>query len=108
MTPVCASSLVVKHQANDTVDFNAIIRGWQELLDHLLKVDVMDAPSLKRLVDGTMLAEALGGVKRGKWMMQALDVCIAWQLRNPGETDPAGAIEEVRARAQELQIPLRQ
>ncbi|KAK8096358.1 uncharacterized protein PG998_014226 [Apiospora kogelbergensis] len=75
------------------VDFLA---GWQLFLDHLQELDVMEAPLLKRLIDGTQLAKALG-VQPGRWMTPALDVCVAWQLRNPGVTDPAGAIEEVRA-----------
>lgn len=63
----------------------------------------MDAPHAKRLIDGRQLAAALG-VKPGKWMAKALDVCMAWQLRNPGEADPAGAVEEVRRRREELGI----
>lgn len=63
----------------------------------------MDAPSLTRLVDGRLLGKELG-VRPGKWMGQALDVCVAWQLRHPDETEPAGAIEEVRRRAVELGI----
>jgi hypothetical protein len=44
------------------------------------------------------------GVKPGKWTGAALDVALAWQLRNPGVEDPAGAIEEVRRRKEELGI----
>lgn len=84
----------------DTVVF---ISGWKSFLDHLADLDVMDAPSLRRLVDGRMLAKELG-VRPGKWMGQALDVCVAWQLRHPDETDPTGAIDEVRRRAGELGI----
>ncbi len=78
-----------------------ILRGWQDFLCHLQEMDVMDAPHIKRLVDGRQLAGALG-VKPGRWMSDALDLCMAWQLRNPSETDPAGAIEEVRRHRQEL------
>ncbi|XXG95039.1 1,3-beta-glucanosyltransferase gas1 [Hypoxylon texense] len=78
--------------------------GWQLFLDLLQELDVMDAPSLKRLIDGTQLAKALG-VKPGRWMAPALEVCVAWQLRHPEATDPAGAIEEVRSRRAELGIP---
>jgi tRNA nucleotidyltransferase (CCA-adding enzyme) len=66
----------------------------------------MDAPSCKRLIDGTQLARALG-VKPGKWMASALEVCMAWQFRNPGVIDPSDAVEEVRARSEELQIPFK-
>lgn len=77
---------------------------WQAFLDHLEELDVMDAPAIKRLIDGTQLAKALG-VKPGRWMTAALDVVMRWQLQHVGETDPAGAIEEVKSRKGELGIP---
>ncbi|OTB14139.1 hypothetical protein K445DRAFT_319326 [Daldinia sp. EC12] len=80
------------------------LRKWQTFLDHLHELDVMEAPSLKRLIDGNQLVKALG-VKPGKWLAQALEVCVAWQLRHPEATDPAGAIEEVKNRRVELGIP---
>ncbi|KAI1336069.1 hypothetical protein F5Y15DRAFT_395915 [Xylariaceae sp. FL0016] len=83
---------------------NAFHSEWQQLLDHLQELDVMEAPTLKRIIDGTQLAKTLG-VKPGKWMTQALEVCVAWQLRHPGETDPAGAVEEVQSKREELGIP---
>ncbi|KEY66580.1 hypothetical protein S7711_01874 [Stachybotrys chartarum IBT 7711] len=83
----------------------AFLESWQEFLDHLSELDVLEAPSLKRLLDGKALAKALG-TRPGKWTGKALDVCVAWQLRNPQETDPAGAVEEVRQRHEELEIPI--
>lgn len=83
---------------------DAFVAEWQTFLDHLVELDVMDAPQLKRLLDGRELAKALG-VKPGKWTGAALDVCVAWQLRNPDETDPAPAIEEVQKKRKELGIP---
>ncbi|AEO55171.1 hypothetical protein MYCTH_2298716 [Thermothelomyces thermophilus ATCC 42464] len=81
-----------------------VLAEWQRFLDHLVELDVMNAPSIKRLVDGKILAKELG-VKPGRWTGPALDVALAWQLRNPGVEDPAGAIEEVRRRREELGIP---
>ncbi|KAK3985930.1 putative mitochondrial precursor of tRNA nucleotidyltransferase [Cladorrhinum sp. PSN332] len=81
----------------------AVLAGWQQFLDHLVELDVMNAPTLKRLIDGKQLSEALG-VKPGKWMGEALEVVMAWQLRNPGVEDPAGAVEEVRKRKDVLGI----
>ncbi|KAI0021576.1 hypothetical protein F4780DRAFT_770086 [Xylariomycetidae sp. FL0641] len=83
---------------------DAFLHDWQQFLDHLIELDVMDAPNLKRIIDGTELAKALG-VKPGRWMAPALDVCAAWQFRHPGATDPAEAIEEVRRKKDELGIP---
>ncbi|KAI1134470.1 hypothetical protein F5Y05DRAFT_417112 [Hypoxylon sp. FL0543] len=90
--------------SEESIGQDEFLRNWQRFLDHLQELDVMEAPSLKRLIDGTQLAKALG-VKPGKWMAQALEVCVAWQLRHPEATDPAGAIEEVQSRRAELGIP---
>lgn len=65
----------------------------------------MDAPSFKSSIDGNRLEKELG-VRPGKWMRPALDVCVAWQLRHPGIKDLSGAIEEVRSRSKELEIPI--
>lgn len=83
---------------------HGFMSGWQMFLNLLQELDVMEAPSLKRLIDGTQLAKALG-VKPGRWMAPALEICVAWQLRHPEATDPAGAIEEVQSRRTELGIP---
>jgi tRNA nucleotidyltransferase (CCA-adding enzyme) len=69
-------------------------------------MEIFDAPSWKRLVDGRQLTNALGA-EPGKWVMAALQVCMAWQFRNPKETDPRGAIEEVKRKSEELQIPFK-
>ncbi|KAG6366888.1 hypothetical protein INS49_001069 [Diaporthe citri] len=81
-------------------------RDWKGFLDRLRTLDLMDAPSMKPLVDGRRLMQTLDIKKPGRWMSSALDICMAWQLRNPDETDPAGAIEEVRQRKEELGIPI--
>ncbi|KAJ3527888.1 hypothetical protein NM208_g10485 [Fusarium decemcellulare] len=91
-------------RSNESQEQREFLAGWTKFLDHLADLDVYEAPSLKRLLDGRQLAQALG-TKPGKWTGQALELCVAWQLRHPGETDPTGAIEEVRQRRQELGIP---
>ncbi|KAG8417840.1 CCA tRNA nucleotidyltransferase, mitochondrial [Metarhizium acridum] len=78
--------------------------GWQKFLDLIIELDVYDAPAIKRLLDGRSLAMALG-VKPGKWTGKALDLCLAWQFRNPQETDPRGAIEEIQRQRDELGVP---
>jgi hypothetical protein len=84
--------------------YEIMLSAWQQFLDHLQELEILDAPSWKGLVDGGQLAMALG-VEPGKWVMAALQVCMAWRFRNPRETNPAGAIEEVRSRSKELRIP---
>lgn len=76
---------------------------WQVFLDQIRRLDLMSVPSVQPLVHGRMLLEAFH-MKPGKWLAPALDVCMAWQLRNPQESDPAGAVDEVRRRKEELGI----
>lgn len=80
-----------------------VLKEWQAFLDHLVEMDLMDAPGIKRIIDGKQLAKALG-VRPGVWMGKALDVVMAWQLRNPTVSDPEGAVEDVRKRKEELGI----
>lgn len=82
---------------------------WQALIDHLEKLDIMDAPAEKPLINGTMLLSELNA-KGGPWTKGALEICMAWQLRNPGATgseSEKAAIEEVRKRTDELKIPVK-
>ncbi|KAF5979990.1 CCA tRNA nucleotidyltransferase mitochondrial [Fusarium coicis] len=89
----------------ESAERSNFLAGWKSFLDHLAKLDVYEVTTLEKLLDGGKLAKALGGIKPGKWTGPALDVCVAWQLRNPGESDPTGAIEEVQQRRDELGIP---
>jgi tRNA nucleotidyltransferase (CCA-adding enzyme) len=93
------------HLNNWFQEQSSFLAGWKSFLDHLAKLDVYEVTTLEKLLDGGKLAKALGGIKPGKWTGPALEVCVAWQLRNPGETDPTGAIEEVQRRREELGIP---
>ncbi|KAF9870862.1 putative poly polymerase protein [Colletotrichum karsti] len=82
-----------KFELGSDADNTQFLLGWQKFVDHLADLDLLDAPNLRRLVDGRLLTQELG-IRPGKWLGQALDVCVAWQLRHRGETDPAGAIAE--------------
>lgn len=55
---------------------------------------ITDAYTLKPLLDGKALAKALN-TPPGPWMKEALEVVMAWQLRNPDVKDPQQAIGEV-------------
>lgn len=66
-------------------------------------MDLLNAESMKPLVDGSTLKQELKATP-GKWMAPALDICLEWQFRNPGVMDMNEAIEEVRSRSGELQI----
>lgn len=46
-------------------------------------------------MDGKALSAALT-TPPGPWMKDALDVIVAWQLRNPEAPDPSAALAEVK------------
>lgn len=75
----------------------------------MTELGLLEVDTFKPLLKGTDLAKALN-TKPGPWMKDALDVVMAWQLRNPDATDPAGAIEAVaasRSEQNESELPLR-
>ena len=72
-----------------------MLSQYANFLNIIVELGYLDVVNVKPLVNGTQLAKALG-VKPGPWMKDALDVVVAWQLRNPSVTDPAEAIEEVK------------
>jgi tRNA nucleotidyltransferase (CCA-adding enzyme) len=73
----------------------AIERKYTTFTTHLRDLDILDTYNLKPLLDGKALAKALA-TPPGPWMKDALDVVMAWQLRNPHVKDPSEAIEEVK------------
>ncbi|KAK4179218.1 mitochondrial CCA tRNA nucleotidyltransferase [Triangularia setosa] len=76
-----------------------VLLGWQNFLDHLVELDIMNAASLRPLIDGKYLSKELG-VKPGRWLGAALEVVLEFQLRHPEAEDPAGAVEEDIKRVQ--------
>lgn len=83
------------------------MRSYSSFLSHLAKLEILDADTFKPLLKGTDVAKALS-TKPGPWMKDAIDVVMAWQLRNPSATDPAEAIEAVKkARESDSELPQR-
>lgn len=72
------------------------MNSYLALLDKIREYQLEDVCDLKRIIDGRALAQALG-IKPGPWMKDALDVVVAWQLRNPTSTDPVAVMEAVRS-----------
>ena len=64
-------------------------------LQQISSLGLLEAYTFKPLLDGKALAKALG-TPPGPWMKDALEVVMAWQLRDSDNTDPSTAIEEVR------------
>lgn len=84
-----------------------LLRSYSSFLSHLAKLEILDADTFKPLLKGTDLAKALS-IKPGPWMKDALDIVMAWQLRNPSITDPSEAIEAVKeARESDSELPQR-
>jgi tRNA nucleotidyltransferase/poly(A) polymerase len=73
-----------------------ILSEYITFISHIVSLNILDAHTFKPIIDGTTLARALD-TRPGPWMKGALDIVMAWQLRNPSITAPAAAIEEVKA-----------
>lgn len=99
------SLFVGRKATNCLVGYDTFLAQWQQFLDHIVDMDLLEAATCKRIIDGKQLSKELKA-KPGVWMAAALDVVMAWQFRNPTETDPHGAIEEVRGKRDELKIPI--
>lgn len=80
-----------------------ILEEYAAWLSGLRSLDLLDVDQLKPIVNGNQLSTALE-ITAGPWLKKALDIAMEWQLRNPGETDGAGAVAEVVERKKELGI----
>ncbi|KFY65185.1 hypothetical protein V496_02761 [Pseudogymnoascus sp. VKM F-4515 (FW-2607)] len=87
-------AILVESMGTDvTAGYDTFLQQWQKFLDHIIDMELLEAATCKRIIDGKQLSKELKA-KPGVWMAAALDVVMAWQFRNPTETDPRGAIEE--------------
>ncbi|KAI4727603.1 poly A polymerase C-terminal region-like protein [Aureobasidium sp. EXF-10728] len=80
------------------------LSAFSNFLEYVQELDLLDAHTLKPILDGKALTKALG-VPTGPWMKDALDVVMRWQLRNPGKKDTAEAVEEVRIAKDQFPTP---
>jgi tRNA nucleotidyltransferase (CCA-adding enzyme) len=95
----------VNHPKTLMLTLSGILQKYTTFLNQLVKEDMLEADTFKPLVNGKELASAMS-IKPGPWMKDALDVVMAWQLRNPNITDPAQAIEEVK-KSRNSELPSR-
>jgi hypothetical protein len=80
-----------------------VLENFVAFLRRLEKFDILEAYSLKPLLDGNRLCKELQAGP-GPWVKGALDVVMEWQLRHPGQMDPRAAVIEVEKRRTELGI----
>ncbi|KAI9751627.1 MAG: CCA tRNA nucleotidyltransferase, mitochondrial [Lichina confinis] len=85
-------------------DGPSIINGYAAFLRLVENFDLLEVHSIKPLVNGKDLMNAFNAVS-GPWLKEALNVAVAWQLRNPGVTDTQAAIREVERNRLRLKIP---
>lgn len=81
-----------------------ISRQYALWMSELRSLDLLNVDKLVPIVKGDQICEALGNIKKGSWLKEALDIAMEWQLRNPHETDPSGGITEVLQRKHELEF----
>ncbi|KAL8953383.1 MAG: hypothetical protein Q9222_000760 [Ikaeria aurantiellina] len=94
-------ALLTQVAENTAEDRHELLEGYATWLSTLKDLDLLEAYQLKPLVKGDALARELA-VRQGPWVTKALEMVVAWQLRNPDNTDPAIAVSEVKSRRREL------
>ncbi len=77
--------------------------GFAAFLSRLKDLHLLDVYSLKPIVDGKQISNALSATD-GPWLRSALDIVIVWQLRHPDQAEPKDAIAELLRRKHELDI----
>ncbi|KAL8709940.1 MAG: hypothetical protein Q9220_005390 [cf. Caloplaca sp. 1 TL-2023] len=98
----CVMYALLTQAREDTAeDPHELLQGYAAWLANLKDLDLLNADQLKPLVKGNELSKDLA-VKEGPWVAKALEMVVAWQLRNPGVTDPADAISEIKSRRRDL------
>ena len=100
----CSSFVFVSFVKLTSLGGPSIINGYAAFLRLVKNFDLLEAHSIKPLVNGKDLMNAFKAVS-GPWLKEALDVAVAWQLRNPGVTDTQGVIREVERNRLRLKIP---
>jgi tRNA nucleotidyltransferase (CCA-adding enzyme) len=73
-----------------------LLSTYGHFLETCESLGLLEAYNFKPLLDGKQLSAALN-TPPGIWTKHALDVVMAWQLRNPNVTDTDTVLEEVRA-----------
>jgi tRNA nucleotidyltransferase (CCA-adding enzyme) len=81
----------------------AEITKYDLFLSHCQNLNILNAYEFKPLIDGTALAKALE-TRPGPWMKEALDVVMAWQLRNPDNDDITAVVSEVQSWKQQVDV----
>jgi tRNA nucleotidyltransferase (CCA-adding enzyme) len=71
-----------------------ILKRYAAFLTTCKNLDILEVYNLKPLIDGKALAKAMN-IAPGPWMKDALNVVVAWQLRNPNANDVDEVIKEV-------------
>ncbi|KAG8627867.1 hypothetical protein KVT40_003740 [Elsinoe batatas] len=74
---------------------DVFIATYQRFLQQIVDFAIEDAYAFRPIMDGKQLAKAIG-INPGPWMKDALDVIMAWQLRNPDNKSIDEAVEQVK------------
>ena len=88
------------------VEYRSICERYAAFLEYVRQADLFEAYALKPPLDGKQLMSALNA-SAGPWVKEAMDIVMAWQLRNPGNTETDGAIKEVEQQSERLKIKRR-
>ncbi|KAL9089723.1 MAG: hypothetical protein Q9159_002370 [Coniocarpon cinnabarinum] len=92
---------IMLETARSTTSGRDVISEFITFVRHISKLELLDAPNFKPVIDGKTLAKELN-TRPGPWMKSALDEIMQWQLRNPGHATPESALEAIRSKHGEL------
>ncbi|MCJ1311310.1 CCA tRNA nucleotidyltransferase, mitochondrial [Agyrium rufum] len=90
-------------RAEDETSRENVFNEYAAWLDDVRELDLLDAHAITPLISGTELKKALQAGP-GIWLVQALDVAMLWQLRNPGNNNIQEGIDEVASRKEEFRL----
>lgn len=98
-----SAHLSLRRGPTDFIDRQRVFEEFAMFLSRLKDLQLLDVYSLKPIVDGKQISQALSA-KTGPWLKMALDMVVEWQLRHPDRTDSKDAIADVLRRKGELDI----
>ena len=101
-TSVMFALLTEISESSKPEDKWVLLDEYARWLEEVEGLALLDVDKLTPLVNGTDISKAMGGAKGGPWTKKALEIAMAWQLRNPNATEPDDGIKEVVSRKKEF------
>ncbi|KAF2405234.1 poly A polymerase C-terminal region-like protein [Trichodelitschia bisporula] len=95
-TPGAQESKYISEVFRRLLTFPELIFDYTRFTSATQELGIAEAYNLRPLLDGKSLSRALA-TPPGPWMKSALDIIMAWQLRNPEVTDQEVLLDSLKA-----------